>query len=131
MSVDMTVENTAKYHSWPAKPGLLPAARSLSRVSVDVKAGLYQLGSRGGSLKKKKKRARQTGNRSVRVGPNLPGQVGAPLEHTVHHQNHVYCTVSLTVLPRATRTSKEAVSLHPRRASELLSGTVVVVKRTL
>ena len=32
-------------------------------------------------------KVRQTGNYSMRVGPNLPGQVGAPLEHAAHHPN--------------------------------------------
>ena len=32
-------------------------------------------------------KVRQTGNHSVQVGPNLPGQVGAPLEHAAHNPN--------------------------------------------
>ena len=93
--------------------------------SVSFKAGLCQLGSRGGSLKKerkkkrkrKKKRDRETGNHSVRVGPNLPGQVGAPLEHTAHHQN-------LTNIGRSPLT--EAFSqLLPRQMSEKLENECV------
>ena len=35
----------------------------------------------------------QTGNNSVWVDPNLPGQVGVPLEHsTAHHQNPTHCS---------------------------------------
>ena len=92
MSVDMTVENTAKYHSWPAKPGLLPAARSLGRVSVDVKAGLYQLGSRGGSLKKKKKERKKEPGRLGTIQCEL---VPTCLVKWVPHWNTLYTTKTM------------------------------------
>ena len=55
----------------PEKEGRESSDDCASTMVTLLKAGLYKLGSRGGSLKKK----------------NLPGQVGAPLEHTAHHQN--------------------------------------------
>ena len=85
---------------------------------LNLKAWLYKLGSRGGSLKNKKiKWARQTGNHSVRVGPNLPGQVGAPLEHTAHHQNLTNWPSSFQsaafTCPVNFRMALTSISIHP------------------
>ena len=53
-----------------------------------IKAGLYKLGSRGGSLKKvKPSRLGTTLYEWLPICLALSDQVGVPLEHAAHHQN--------------------------------------------